>query len=700
MQLFSWLHKRMTGRGHTRHTSARKLTSRFRPQFETLEGRDLPSFSSPVPYALNGPQALVTADVNGDGKPDLISLVNYGADIAVQLNNGKGTFGTPAEYYDGSSGTDIMTALTVGNVNGKPEIVVAGWVEDNIGGGPAPISVLDGDGKGSFTLAGTYYVLPDNSPVTSLALADVYGNGTLDLVGTDTAGDVFVAGPGNGSPFGAVQTLNTPALWANPGLSAVAVGDFNGDGKPDIVVANSGVAMSGDSVGVLLNNGNGTFAAQTYTVGGSPTSVAIGDFNRDGKPDIVTANANGTVSVLLNNGTGAFGTAQNYTLGGPANSVAVGDFNHDGYLDVAAAGSTETDLLLNNGNGTFGAYQEVGPAGSNVVAADFNGDGFPDLAQIDPSQASIDVLFNNPNGSLTGAGFPSSTTAGVAHRFTVTALNPDGTVNTNYTGTVHFSSSDPQAMLPANYKFTAADQGVHTFSITLKTAGSQFITATDTNDNSLVGGETGITVAPAAAVALVFGNVPSGLTAGSTFNLWLTAKDAYGNTATGYTGTVHFTSSDPRAVLPADFTFTSGNAGNAFWGLSVALKTAGTQSVTATDTVTSTITTTTSGIAVFPAAASQFTLSVPATVTSRAKFSLTLTVEDAYGNVVPYYAFTVHFSSSDSTAKLPSDYTFTYSDAGVHTFKNVILNHKGKQTITVTDTQIASLTVTVSIDVI
>jgi hypothetical protein len=146
---------------------------------------------------------------------------------------------------------------------------------------------------------------------------------------------------------------------------------------------------------VLLNNGNGTFgAAQTYTVGGAPTSVAVGDFNRDGKLDIVTANSNSTMSVLLNNGAGTFGAAQNYAIGGPANSVAVGDFNHDGYLDVATTGA-EMDVLLNNGNGTFGKYQKVGPAGNNVVAADFNGDGFPDLAQIDASQPSIDVVRNN-----------------------------------------------------------------------------------------------------------------------------------------------------------------------------------------------------------------------------------------------------------------------------------------------------------------
>jgi hypothetical protein len=466
-------------------------------------------------------------------------------------------------------------------------------------------------------------------------------------------------------------------------------------------VANSGNDLSDDSVSVLLNNGNGTFAAaQTYTVGGAPTGVAVGDFNRDGKLDIVTANANSTMSVLLNSGNGTFGTAQSYAIGGPANSVAVGDFNQDGFLDVVTTGA-EMDLLLNNGHGAFGAYQNVGPAGSSVATADFNGDNFPDLAEIGADGRSIDVLFNNPNGSLAGAGFPSSTTAGVAHSFTVTALNPDGTINTGYTSTVHFTSSDPQAVLPANYKFTAADQGVHTFTVTLKTAGIQSLTATDATNNSLVASESDITVAPAAAVTLVFGNVDSGGSAGDTFSFWLTAKDAYGNTATGYTGTVHFTSSDPQAVLPADITFTSANAGNAFYGLSVTLKTAGKQSVTATDTVTTSITGTASGIAVSPAAAAHFILSAPSSVTSGTKFSLTVTVEDAYGNVVPYYAQTVHFSSSDSTAILPTDYSFPYSDAGVHTFKNAfILKKKGTQTITVTDNQISFLTATVSIEVI
>ena len=128
---------------------------------------------------------------------------------------------------------------------------------------------------------------------------------------------------------------------------------------------------------------------------------------------------------------------------------------------------------------------------------------------------------------------------------------------------------------------------------------------------------------------------------------------------------------------------------------SATLKTAGTQSITATDTLMSALKATEGGITVNAAAASKFIISAPSTVTAGMPFSLTLTVEDAYGNVVTGYTGTVHFTSSDKRATLPANYTFTAADKGVHTFVGLVLRKKGKQRITITDTLNSALTTSV-----
>ena len=133
---------------------------------------------------------------------------------------------------------------------------------------------------------------------------------------------------------------------------------------------------------------------------------------------------------------------------------------------------------------------------------------------------------------------------------------------------------------------------------------------------------------------------------------------------------------------------------------SATLKTAGTQSITATDTLMSALKATEGGITVNAAAASKFIITAPSTVTAGVPFSLTLTVEDAYGNVVTGYTGTVHFKSTDNTALLPASYTFTAADKGVHTFVGLVLRKKGKQTITITDTLHSALTASVVEDVI
>ena len=174
----------------------------------------------------------------------------------------------------------------------------------------------------------------------------------------------------------------------------------------------------------------------------------------------------------------------------------------------------------------------------------------------------------------------------------------------------------------------------------------------------------------------------------------MTAQDQFGNTASGYTGTVHFTSSDGQATLPANYTFTAADAG--VHVISVILKTAGTQSLTATDTATSSITGSQTGIQVRPATATHFQISAPASVQAGVAFTITVTALDAYGNTATAYTGTVHFTSSDGKAVLPGNYRFRSSDAGVHVF-SVTLNTQGTQTVTATDTLSNTATATLAV---
>ena len=205
-----------------------------------------------------------------------------------------------------------------------------------------------------------------------------------------------------------------------------------------------------------------------------------------------------------------------------------------------------------------------------------------------------------PAVDLQVTGYPSPTTAGITQSFTVTALDSNGNTAIGYTGTVQLTSTDGQAVLPANFTFTATDKGTHSFNGVLKTAGSQSITATDAVTSSITGTQSNITVNAAPTARLAVTGYPSPVTAGTSNSFAVTAEDAFGNLTTGYTGTVHFTSSDGAAVLPGNHNFTSGtgNKDNGVATFNATLNTAGTQSITATDTGTPSITGTQSAIVV------------------------------------------------------------------------------------------------------
>ncbi len=280
-------------------------------------------------------------------------------------------------------------------------------------------------------------------------------------------------------------------------------------------------------------------------------------------------------------------------------------------------------------------------------------------------------------------------TAGVPFSMTVSALDAASNIVSGYTGTVHFTSSDPLAELPPDIAFVAGDQGSRTFTgVLLKTSGDRTITATDAA-MAITGTSDAITVAPDAAVAFSL-SAPAGNTAGSAFDLTVTARDQFNNVANGYLGTVHFTSSDAHAgiTLPADFTFSPADNGSHIFS-GVVLDTAGVQTVTATDTVTVSINGTSGSIAVAPAVATVFSVTAPATATAGAPFDITVTAKDIYDNIATGFSGTVHFTGTDAGAAviLPADYTFVGADNGSHAFASAVtLASSGIRTVTATDT--------------
>ncbi len=235
----------------------------------------------------------------------------------------------------------------------------------------------------------------------SVAVGDFNGDGQPDLATANFFSNNVSVLLGNGAGgFGGATNFG-----AGDFPQSVAVGDFNGDGKPDLATANE----DSNNVSVLLGNGDGSFGAATnFGVGITPDSVAVGDFNGDGKPDLAVANYNsGNVSVLLGNGMGGFGAATNFGAGAGPSSVAVGDFNGDGQPDLAVANqaSANVSVLLGNGMGGFGAATNFG-AGTgprSVAVGDFNGDGQPDLAVANQASANVSVLLGNGAGSFGAA---------------------------------------------------------------------------------------------------------------------------------------------------------------------------------------------------------------------------------------------------------------------------------------------------------
>ncbi len=465
---------------------------------DVLLGNGDGTFHRPVSYSFNTyPSWVVIADVNGDHKPDLIvsGQVNLGENVeplGVFLGNGDGTFQSEVSYasggYDDTSALGLSYPAYVADVNGdgKPDLLVVNELGGS--GGSGVIGVLLGNGDGTFQPVVGYG--SGGSYATSLVVADVNGDGKPDLVvgncGASGAGCLnklpgaigVLLNKGDGS-FQAAKSYSTGGSQYLVHNGSITVADVNGDGKPDLIEPNEG----GDTVGVLLNNGNGTFRpAVTYASGGDGPNLAfVADVNGDGKLDLIVNNIgvySGSIGVLLGNGNGTFKAAKAYSTGvagtgGAGGSLAVvADVNSDGIADVAVAGACPSNLvcsepvltsvLLGNRDGSFQANQLFFTGGYlllGLTVADVNGDGRPDLLTTNAclnATCSIDgfettgivgVLLNNTGPSrLDGLTFtpPSGVYVG-AQAVSITDEFPSAKIYYTTNGSKPTASSTPYA---------------------------------------------------------------------------------------------------------------------------------------------------------------------------------------------------------------------------------------------------------------
>ncbi len=613
--------------------------------------------------------------------------------------------------------TDTVTASLTGtqtvtvNPAAASSLVVAGFPSPATAGSAGSFSVTAKDAFGntatgyrgsvhltssdaSATLPSDYaFTAGDNGAHTFSATLKTVGTRSLTATDTVTASITGTQSPITVNPAGAssftVAGFPSPQTAGVAGSFTVTAKDAFGNtasgyvGTVHFTSTDGAAALPANYVFLASDNGAHTFSATLKTAGSRALTAT----------DTVTASITGTQSPITVNP----GAAASYAVAGfpsPRTAGVAGSFTvtaHDAYGNVATGYLGTAHFTSSDGAATLPANYAftAGDAGAHSFSATLRTAGARSLVATDTVTASItgsQTVTVSPAAAarLTVGGLASPRTAGTAGTLTVTAVDAFANTATGYVGTVHFTSSDSQAALPADYAFTAGDAGSHAFTVTLKTVGTQSVTATDTVTVSISGSQGGIVVNPAGAASFTVAGLPSPRTAGTAGTFTVTAKDAFGNTATGYLGTAHFTSTDGAAVLPANYAFTAGDAGAHTF--SATLKTAGTRAITATDTVTASITGTQSGIVVTPAAIASFLMAgFPNPATAGAAGSFTLTAKDAYGNTVTAYLGSVRFSSSDVVATLPATYTFTGADAGVHTF-SATLRRAGSQSISAFDT--------------
>ena len=548
------------------------------------------------------PYDVATGDFNNDGKLDWVSANDGSANISIRLGAGDGTFGAVSHFSVGGP----AAAIAVGDFNEDNNLDIVTADESSRPQNPnnpngasidRTTSLLLGNGDGTFAPAisfdGLAFAGGSQNPI-DIAVADFNGDNNLDIATLTFGGSgwfnttLLEIRPGNGNGTFADTIFTDLSYDAEQNYyydyypGGLTVGDFNGDARPDVVLSCLYVfgGSDNDRVHFLAGDGDGTFTrGSLFKVGTAPRGIASGDFNFDGKLDIVTANyvstnvyyGSNSLSVLSGNGDGTFNAAVNYPVGTMPWGVIVGDFNGDGISDLVAsnAGSNNVSLLFGDGTGAFGAASNyaVGTNPAGIAAGDFNGDGALDLAAanrgsdnvsilLQPSLLSInDLTVTEGNSGITLATFTVSLSRAAGQNVTVSYATVDGTAvqPDDYTGaggTLTFTPGQISKPLTIAIKGDLLDESNEVFRINLSNAGNASI-----RDAQATGTIADNDATPALTindVTLTEGNSGS---INATFTITLSA-------ASGQTVTVRAIPSNGSANAPGDYT--SGGANLVF----------------------------------------------------------------------------------------------------------------------------------------
>lgn len=411
---------------------------------------------------------IASADFNGDGHPDLVTVNQADWSLSVLLNDGKGGFNA-AKVLTTPSGAETLSVATADfNGDGKADIITP-----DVNG---HIYVWLGNGDGTFQAALTS-AIASTSGIYSLAVGDIDGDGNTDAVVSEYGLNQVQVCKGDGAGHFDCSA-NSPIAIASPLYATLA--DVNGDGKLDIIVTSATLdptVGSATDAYVYLGDGAGGFGASpsaTLPVVGQGWGVAAGDVNGDGKMDLVFGTEFNTVSVFKGNGDGTFGAEARYAVGQRQQSgpffVALADVSGNGYPDIVTSNGLDPSIgvLVNDGSGGFSSIVPfaAGAGASQLVVLDLDGDGAPDVAVADKYSNSVGVYLHNHVPVVQGGSLTVTENQSVSG--TVSASDPEQ-------DTLTFAIATPPAhgnadMDPSSGAFTytpaAGYSGSDSFSVT------------------------------------------------------------------------------------------------------------------------------------------------------------------------------------------------------------------------------------------